>query len=106
MKILLDECFPVRAKLLLNNHFVETATERGWKSLKNGELLKAAVQNEFDFFLTIDKNLEFQQNLKAYRITVVVFDIRKSKIELLQPLLPKFTAQLDTFEKERAYKIQ
>ena len=55
MKILLDECLPVRLKNLLTEFDVFSVSEMGWRSLINGKLLKAAVENSIDVFLTVDK---------------------------------------------------
>lgn len=41
---------------------IETAFERGWATLKNGELVEMASQH-FDVLVTTDKNLRYQQNL-------------------------------------------
>jgi hypothetical protein len=35
-----------------------------WGGIKNGELLARAA-NEFDALVTVDKNLEYQQNLRV-----------------------------------------
>jgi predicted nuclease of predicted toxin-antitoxin system len=66
MKILLDECLPVRLKESLNEFEVFSVSEMGWRSLKNGKFLKTAEENNFDVFLTVDKKLESQQNLKSF----------------------------------------
>jgi hypothetical protein len=55
----------------LTNHIVSTAYERGWAALKNGDLLKIA-EAEFDAFVTTDKNLYRQQNLKNLKLAVLV----------------------------------
>ena len=34
----------------------------GWTAIKNGELL-ALASKQFDVFVTVDRNLSFQQNL-------------------------------------------
>ncbi|MEO8085779.1 MAG: DUF5615 family PIN-like protein [Bacteroidota bacterium] len=106
MKILLDECLPKRIKASLSSPEAKTVTEMGWNSLRNGQLMKVAIEQGFDMLLTIDKNLEFQQNLKAYQISIVIFDVPRSKIELILPLIPKFNEQLSSFEKGKAYRIK
>ncbi len=105
MKILLDECLPKKLKILLDKFEVKTVNEMGWNSFKNGKLLKVAVENSFDILLTIDKNLEFQLNLKFYNITIVVFNVQKSKIEYITPLVSKFIDKISKFEKRKAYII-
>jgi hypothetical protein len=55
----------------LTDHDVSTAHERGGSHLKNGELL-AAAEGNFDFFITTDQNLRYQQNLKRRRLAILV----------------------------------
>ncbi len=56
----------------LNTHQVETAFERGWSTLTNGELLARAEQEGFELFVTTDKNLRDQQNFSGLNIAIVV----------------------------------
>ena len=51
---------------------VETAFERGWGELENGELVKAAESAGFDLMITTDKNLRYQQNLDERRLAILV----------------------------------
>ena len=102
MKILLDECLPVRLKNLLTEFDVFSVSEMGWRSLKNGKLLKAAVENSIDVFLTVDKKQEYQENLDSFNISVVVFIVARNKIELLTPLIPKFIEISNKLEKGKS----
>lgn len=54
------------------NHIVETAHEKGWSNLKNGDLLTHAEADGFDALVTTDQNLRYQQNLIRWKIGVVV----------------------------------
>lgn len=105
MKVLLDECVTRKLKSRLTNHEVYTVTDMQWNGLKNGMLMSAAIGESFDMLLTIDKNLEFQQNLKKHNIIVVVFDVMQNNVKLYEPLLPVFEAQLPTFVKGSVYRI-
>ena len=58
----------------LTDHHVETAYERGWSTLENGELLRAAEAEGFDVFVTTDRNLQHQQNLSGRIIAIVVLN--------------------------------
>ena len=71
MRVLLDECLPRRLKHDLVGHAVRTAPETGWASKSNGELLGLAA-GEFDVFLTVDRNLSYQQDVSAWDIAVLV----------------------------------
>ncbi len=106
MKILLDECVTGKLKNRLPEFEVQTVGEMLWSGLKNGQLLKVAVEAGFDILLTIDKNLEFQQNLNLYPITVVVLYVEMSKIEFLEELLPMFKEECRGFEKHKTYRIK
>ena len=78
MRVLLDECLPRRLKRELVGHDARTVPEMGWASRRNGELLALAAA-EFDVFLTVDRNLSYQQdvilgalgNAKRGRVTLV-----------------------------------
>jgi len=67
VKVLVDECVPFKLVRLLTGHAFTTAQQRGWGSFKNGKLL-ALAEPEFDLFLTCDRNLEYQQNLRGGRL--------------------------------------
>ena len=71
MRVLLDECVPRALRNDLPGHDVKTVAEAGWAGVKNGELLQLAAK-EFDVFLTIDSNLEYQQNFSGVVLAVVV----------------------------------
>ena len=57
---------------MLTQHEVETAHERGWSQLKNGELLDAAEKEGFAVLVTTDANLKYQQNLTSRILAIVV----------------------------------
>lgn len=59
MRVLLDECVPRKLKRELTEHQVLSVTERGWSGIENGELL-ALAEAEFDVFLTVDQNIQYQ----------------------------------------------
>ena len=60
----------------------------GWASKSNGELLALAAAGEFDVFLTVDRNLSYQQDLSAVDIAVVVLLARSNALDVLRPLVP------------------
>ena len=93
MRILLDECLPKRLKRDLVGHQARTVPEMGWASKKNGELL-ALAEAEFDVFLTVDRNLSFQQEVNRLDIAVVVLVAKGNRHSDLQPLVPDLLAVL------------
>jgi hypothetical protein len=72
VRVLFDQGTPVPLRHLLMQHEVATTYERGWSTLKNGELLEAAEKDGFAVLVTTDTKLKYQQNLKSQRIAVVV----------------------------------
>jgi hypothetical protein len=72
MLVLFDQGTPVPIRPFLAGHTVETAGQRGWDKLKNGELLEAAEGAGFEVLVTPDKNIRYQQNLEHRRIALVV----------------------------------
>lgn len=72
MKILFDQGTPVPLRNHLPHHIVETAYEKSWSNLKNGDLLTQAEAAGFEALITTDQNLRYQQNLSGRRISVVV----------------------------------
>jgi len=93
MRLLLDESVPRRLRRSLPGHAVRTVVEMGWGGIRNGELLACAA-NEFDALVTVDKNLQYQQNLDALPITVIVLDAKSNELPYLLPLIPKLEEAL------------
>ncbi len=81
MRILFDQGTPVPLRKILTSHQVETAFERDWSTLTNGELLAAAEQEGFEVFVTTDRNLQDQQNLVGLRIAIVLSSTSWLRIE-------------------------
>lgn len=91
MKVFVDECVDWRLALDLVGHEVKTARQMGWLTIKNGELLALAAR-EFEVFVTVDRNLSFQQNLPAFPIAVIVLRARSNRLDDLRPLVPELLA--------------
>jgi predicted nuclease of predicted toxin-antitoxin system len=72
MKILFDQGTPVPLRKFLPDHTIETAYDRGWSALTNGDLLAMAEQGGYDLMITTDQNLRYQQNLASRQIAIVV----------------------------------
>jgi len=95
MRILLDECVPRRLKRDFGPHAANTVTEMGWSGIKNGALLDLA-ESQFDAFLTVDRNLPYQQNLSKRAIPVIVLVAKDNNRETLQPLIAAVLGALET----------
>lgn len=88
MRVLLDECVPRALRNELPGHDVKTVAECGWAGVKNGELLRLAAES-FDVLLTVDRNLEYQQNFAGAAVAVIVMNAPSNDIGALQPLMPQ-----------------
>jgi hypothetical protein len=82
----------------LTGHDVQTVRQMNWLGLSNGKLI-AAANPFFDVFITVDKNLVYEQRLTGLRIAVIVLRARSNKIEDLSPLVPQVLAILPTLKK-------
>ena len=104
MKLLLDECIDRRLAKEFSDRQIKTVPQMGWAGTKNGRLLTLAEQ-EFDVFITVDRNLLFEQNLSLYNIAVVVLQVRSNRLTDLQPLVPKILAILPNVVKGQAVVV-
>ena len=104
MKILLDECIDRRLAKELPGHTVETVPKMGWAGVKNGQLL-ALAEADFDVFITVDRNLSFQQHLPKFKIAVVVLSASSNRLADLRPLAPKMLAALPSLQPGTATTI-
>ena len=91
MKVFVDECVDWRLARDIVGHEVKTARQMGWLTIKNGELLALAAR-EFEVFVTVDRNLSFQQNLPAFPIAVIVLRAPSNRLADLKPLVPELLA--------------
>ncbi|MFN8343647.1 MAG: hypothetical protein U0X91_01510 [Spirosomataceae bacterium] len=107
-RILLDENIPKRLKFRLLDAAVSMSTVRDmdWLSVKNGKLLRMAVENGFDVFITTDKNIPYQQNISQLDLAILVLNVPNLKYEFLQPLLPQIVALVPNTEKGKFYFLQ
>lgn len=71
MRLLLDECMPRRFGCALAEHHVATVQSMRWRGLRNGALLNRA-RAEFDVFITVDRGIPFQQNLRNETLAIIV----------------------------------
>ena len=83
MKILLDHSTPRVLRRYLSDHAVDTAAEKGWSGLSNGDLLQHSVEEGYEVLITTDQNMRYQQNLETWAIGIVV--ILSNRWPLIQP---------------------
>jgi len=102
MKLLLDECMPRRIKNYLPGHECHTVPEAGWAGKKNGDLLSLAEQSGFQVFLTLDRGLEYEQDLRGRELAVILISAKSSR---LADLLPRIPTILDALRSVQAGQL-
>lgn len=95
MRILLDENLPADLAAELAGHEVASVTRLGWQGIKNRELLRRA-QGRFEVLVTMDQNLEFQQNIAGFEVTILVLLAPSNRMVHLRPLVPAILTALKT----------
>lgn len=105
MRLLLDESVPRRLRRALPGHVVKTAGEMGWGGVKNGALLAIAA-TEFALFVTVDKNLPYQQNVATLPIAVVVLNAHSNELHALLPLVPQLEEAIATLSPRTLVQIE
>ena len=74
MKILFDHGTPRPLIQYLNAHAhaCDTAADKGWETLRNGELIDQAEQEGYEVLITTDQKLRYQQNAADRRLAIIV----------------------------------
>ncbi len=75
-----------------------------WK--KEWRLLKLAVENGFEIFITVDKNLKYQLNTRKFPIGILVLDIFRTKIEFIKPLTSKVLKAISAIKPHEILEIK
>ena len=95
MRVLLDECVDWRLLRDLAGHDVKTARQMGWSEVKNGKLLLLAAEH-FDVFVTVDRNLSFQNKVVDLPLAVIVLCAPTYRLVALRALLPQLLPAIES----------
>ena len=105
MKILFDECIPRKFKNSFPDHDCRTVAEEGLAGRKNGELLRLAEASGFDGFISIDRGLEYEQNLRAKNIRIILIHAKTSRLQDLLSYVPEIRRVLASGPKFGLIKV-
>jgi hypothetical protein len=72
LKILFDHGTPRPLRRELSGHSVDTAADKGWDRLANGDLIDIAEQDGYEILITTDQNMRHQQSLTCRRLAIIV----------------------------------
>lgn len=99
MKILLDENLDPKLLPLIKSSEIDiecaTTKEMGWLGIKNGELLQFAADNNFVVFVSMDKNIKYQQNVDKLSITIIILRAFDNKFSTISKLIPKLLSVIE-----------
>lgn len=72
MRILFDVNIPEPLRRYLAEHTVDTADEKGWARIRNGNLLDNAERDGYEIVITADQSMRYQQNMAGRQVAVIV----------------------------------
>lgn len=104
MRVLLDEQLPIDLASQLRGHIVETVADRGWTGIKNGELLNR-MRSHHDVLITMDRGIEFQQQISTFAFAVVIVRARSNRMQHLSPLVPAILAAIAASKPGRVQRV-
>ncbi len=105
MKILLDECLPRKLKDRVTSYDCRTVPEALLAGKKNGELLALAERQGFEIFVTMDKGLEYEQNLSGRQIAVIILRAQSNRLADLIPLMEDCLKQMRSIKPGQIARI-
>jgi predicted nuclease of predicted toxin-antitoxin system len=106
MKILVDENIDEAFHEFMPLHDVLHLVHLGWKGKLNGELLSLASESNFEAFITADKNMVHQQNIKGRPFSLIVLDIHPNILANQVACIPTIEDHLKTAGKGEVILVQ
>jgi len=105
MKIVIDECLPKRVTQFFEKDSVYTVPQMGLSGSKDTELLKELDKRGIDVFITIDGNIEYQQQFINRTFGTVVIISVSNRFDDLLHLKDKILKAVDTVSKGKIEHI-
>jgi len=106
MRLLLDECLPRKIKFIFaaSGHKCETVPDAGFGGKENGELL-ALAELKFDVFITLDKNIRYQQNISGRNVAILVIRAASNDLDDIRPQIPDAVAALESIKSGQVVEV-
>lgn len=105
MKILLDECIPRKLKNEFHDHECHTVPEAGFAGKKNGALLALAEHAGFQLFITMDKGLQYQQNLTGRHIAILEIRAGSNRLADILPHVAACRSIINSIQPGRLARV-
>ena len=106
MRILIDECLDERFRHHVPEHECKTTRYAGLAGMENGKLLSAAEAAKFDVFITVDRGIEYQQNLRDRKIAIIILCAKSNRLKDLLTLLPACLACINAIQPGQVARIE
>ncbi len=74
--------------------------------MQNGELLAKAEAAKFDIFVTVDRGIEYQQNLAARTLAIIIFHTKTNRLRDLLPHVPACLAHIASIRPGEIVRIE
>jgi predicted nuclease of predicted toxin-antitoxin system len=98
VRVILDACVPERLAGYISGHEVSTVRATlGRTDVDDGPLLDA-LASSCDAFVTVDRSLRYQQNLRARPFRIVLLRAHSNALENLVPLVPPLEVALNEMQ--------
>ena len=106
MGLLLYECLPQDLAVQLPGHNVKTVPQVGWASIGNGRLLRLiADSDEFDVFLTVDKQLPRQNQTRTLPFAIVVLRAKSNRMLHILPVAREILRRIAELQPGHVYEL-
>jgi hypothetical protein len=80
MRFRIDECLPRRLNNHSTDHDCRAVPEAGLAGKRNGELPSLTAQQKYEIFVTVDKGVEYQQNLRGRSLAVIILRAQSNQL--------------------------
>src|SRR5438477_1944857 len=98
MRILIDECLDWRLGRAFSGHDCNFRATHGVERGPEWRVTGFGGADNFNAFLTADRNLSFQQNISQHRVAVMILEAGGLQLRKTLPLIPKVLALLPTLK--------
>ncbi len=85
MKIIFDQCAPAPLRHWIAGRSADTAFERRWSDLRNGDLLDRIEKEGCELLITTDQNPPIHQNLANGQFAVLALMSNRGRVFNFRP---------------------
>jgi hypothetical protein len=105
MRVRIDECLPRGFKNHSADHDCRAVPEAGLAGKRNGELPSLAAQQKYEIFVTMDKGVEYQPNLRGRSLAVTILRAQSNQLADLLPYVADCLEQMKSLKPGEVVRI-